>query len=178
MAAKHPKINPHLYFKDYEYSIWVDGNITPRIDPRQIIERDLQNAPMALHRHPNRQCVFDEYEISTTLSDIRPEYDAHTLLRQINHYSLKGLTKNTGLWECGVLIRQHHDKRVVDFMEKWWDNICAYTVQDQIPFGYLMWQSPIPVNTIPFNVRENLDYRYVSHNKYCHRPNNIPSDTH
>ncbi len=175
MAAKHPKITPHLYFKDYEYSIWVDGNIIPSINPCGIIERDLKDAPLALHHHPRRKCVYDEYEISTTLSNVRPEYNYNKLSNQIADYCRQGLPKNTGLWECGVLIRKHNDKRVVDFMEKWWDNICNYTVQDQIPFGYLMWQSPIPVNTMPFNVRENLDYCYVSHNKYCHRPIGTPS---
>lgn len=176
MAAKHPKIHPHLYFKDYEYSIWVDGNITPRINPCDIIERDLRDVPMALHRHPRRQCVYEEYKVSIGLSDARPEYNYNKLSNQIHNYNKRGLPKNSGLWECGVLIRKHHDKRIVDFMQGWWNSIVNYTTQDQIPFGFMMWQSPIPVNTIPLDVRENSDYCYVNHHKYSHGSNNLSSN--
>ena len=39
--AKKYKILPHRYLKDYDYSIWIDGNFTVLFDVRDIIKKGL-----------------------------------------------------------------------------------------------------------------------------------------
>lgn len=55
------KMMPHLLFPEYEYSVYVDGNvwITSDLTP---LTAGLEQFPLAMHRHKNRVCVYDEID--------------------------------------------------------------------------------------------------------------------
>ena len=60
-TAKKPKILPHLYFEDSDWSIWTDANITLRSDPRELVaEVERSGLLIGVFPHPERGCAYDE----------------------------------------------------------------------------------------------------------------------
>jgi len=57
---KDPKKSSLFYksltpdFDKYDYSIWMDGNTTLKVDPEYLIDKYLKNASIAVLRHPDR----------------------------------------------------------------------------------------------------------------------------
>ena len=57
------KICPHRYLKEYDISIWVDGNLEIVGDVRKLVdEYDLDKADLYVRIHPRRNCIYDEAE--------------------------------------------------------------------------------------------------------------------
>ena len=57
------KICPHRYLKEYDISIWVDGNLEIVGDVRKLVdEYDLDKADLYVRVHPQRNCIYDEAE--------------------------------------------------------------------------------------------------------------------
>src|SRR5438270_10698084 len=62
--AKRPKILPHEYFPDAEYSIWIDGSISIKavVLVGKFVLECLQKNDLALFRHRRRSCIYEEAE--------------------------------------------------------------------------------------------------------------------
>ena len=67
--ARKYKVLPHRWFPDYEYSLWVDGNILIKNNINELIDIYLDdNISLAVHDHNQNQldprdCVYDEAEL-------------------------------------------------------------------------------------------------------------------
>ena len=49
--AKIYKVLPHRFLKEYDISVWVDGNILVRGNVNDLISRYLRGNPMAVYDH-------------------------------------------------------------------------------------------------------------------------------
>lgn len=57
------KICPHRYLKEYDISIWVDGNIKIKRSLIDFINQyDLEKCPLYVRVHPSRKCIYEEAE--------------------------------------------------------------------------------------------------------------------
>lgn len=52
-------MNPHLVFTDYDYSVYIDGNIQLVGDPSEFVNQ-LSPLGIGLHKHRARNCAYDE----------------------------------------------------------------------------------------------------------------------
>ena len=59
-ASRLYKINPHLFFPDYKYTIYIDGSIEMLISPKKAVNKYLKGSDVAVHKHPYRDCIYDE----------------------------------------------------------------------------------------------------------------------
>jgi len=55
-------------FDKYDYSIWMDGNTRLKVSPEYLINKHLKNASIAVLRHPERNCIYDEAKTCQTLN--------------------------------------------------------------------------------------------------------------
>ena len=63
--AKKFKVLPHRYLSDYDYSIFIDGNMTVVGDINKLVDDYLNDANVAFFSHngnslDGRNCVYDE----------------------------------------------------------------------------------------------------------------------
>jgi hypothetical protein len=131
-SAKVFKIVPHRVFPDALYSLWLDANISLACDLKLLVERELANCDLALHRHPERDCVYEE-----VLACIRQERDDPAIMcAQVLRYALDGYPRHAGLTANGVLLRRHSEP-IMKFSERWWREIDQGSWRDQLSFGYL-----------------------------------------
>ena len=69
--AKRFKVLPHKYLKEYDYSIWIDGNMVVKGDVNELIKKYLLDSSIAFYSHANnildsRSCPYEEAEYILT----------------------------------------------------------------------------------------------------------------
>lgn len=136
------KLQIHQYV-DTEYSIWMDANLALRVPPEQIVSEWLKDYDIAVFKHPERDCIYDEAMICATHRLDDPEI----IIEQAVKYEKAGFTKKRGLAECNVIVRRHTPK-IEAFNNAWWSEYCRHSVRDQISFMYVADKLGMRVNYI------------------------------
>lgn len=127
------KWNPHILFKDYKYSIYVDGSVN--IKSKKFFERiDAfinKKIKIAMAKHPERNSVYDELA-----ECIKLKKDTTTALTNFLNVLKKEYIDENILFLGGVIFREHNDKNVSVFSSTVWEYLKKYTKRDQlvIPF--------------------------------------------
>ncbi|MFB6076330.1 MAG: glycosyltransferase domain-containing protein [Candidatus Aenigmatarchaeota archaeon] len=158
MNAKIHKIMPHKYI-DTDYSIWIDGNIKIKESAEKIIEL-LEDADIAVFRHPGRDCIYDEAQACMEMGKGNPD----EIQKQIDTYANEDFQKNNGMGECNVIIRKHSSKMNV-FNEAWWAEICQHSERDQISFPVVLerFKNIITPKFIEPNAHYHPYFGYLGH---------------
>lgn len=137
LEVRKYKLFPDRYFPDYEISIWVDSKYLIRGNLFDYVERYAKEQPMLCFPHPERQNIYDEAAECVRVNKVQ----ILEVSRQILHYYDSGLRAQSGLIEGGCLTRLHHDERVKQVMQQWWEEINTFTRRDQISFPYVSWKN-------------------------------------
>ena len=120
--ARMYKVLSHKFLPEYEYSVWIDGNIRLKKDDlKKIVSKHLSEQKMALYDHPDRSCIYQEADACIKLKKEKPDL----IRRQIDHYRKAGYPKNNGLVMTSVVFRKNIDEDVVRVNEEWWEQICG-----------------------------------------------------
>lgn len=136
-SARFVKINAHKFLPDFEYSMYLDGNMILRGIPN--ISDILNGKKIAIENHPSRNCIYDEANICKTLGKAIPS----TIDDQSEAYEKSGFPKHGGLYATWLLFRQHNDLTLIERCEKWWDHVLHYSTRDQISFPVVFREYPI-----------------------------------
>ena len=143
--SRLPKLLPHRFLGAYDASIWIDASARLLVDPIDLARRALDGADLAVPRHPARDCAYDEIDAC-----IRLGKDVESTLRaQGQAYRDAGLPEHNGLWEATVMVRRHHEPRVVEAMEAWWNEYLLMSRRDQVSFAWVAWKTGAPIRTLP-----------------------------
>ncbi len=148
------KILPHVYLKDYEISIWIDGNI--QITGNLIFEflnaLDLNNHFMFVNRHPSRDCIYrEEVDVLRRKKDLPENTNP-----QIRRYKEEGFPEHFGLAETNIIVRKHNDYRCKKLMFDWAKEIINGSHRDQLSFDYCRWKNGM--SQFIGWIEENLHY--------------------
>ncbi len=136
------KILSHQYI-DTEYSIYVDGNISLLVSPEELIKKHLENHDIAVFKHPNRNCLYEEALVCAN----KGLDDTDVLIGQMRAYEKNGYARHKGLAECGIIMRRHTSK-LEEFENAWWAEFCRHSRRDQVSCMYAMDKVGIRVNLI------------------------------
>ena len=138
------KLHPHIVLKDYDYSLWIDGNID--IKTSYIFEcvdkvRD-KNIDLSIPPHFERDCIYDEARVV-----IKDKIDKEDIVRkQINLYKELGFPEHYGLNETNLIYRNHNNEKIISLMEEWWYFIENYSKRDQLSLSYVLWKNNMSLN--------------------------------
>jgi hypothetical protein len=126
--SRFVKLHPHIYFPNYKTSIWIDANISLNGDPQPFIDCLGDDGLMALFPHPHRNCVYVEGN-----ECIKRSKDNSVIIEsQLSKYKTREFPNDAGLWETGVLVRNHLDPKCKKLMAAWWKEIFLGSRRDQI----------------------------------------------
>jgi hypothetical protein len=146
-SRKH-KLLPHRFLPEYDYWVWMDGNITTKGDIRPLV-----TAVEYLASFEHRTLGNTYEEGLTCIASNKDSYDR--ILPQLKKYDKVGLNQ-TRHFESGVNIRKNC-QRVVDFNELWWLEVKNHSIRDQISLAYSLGQVELPCQTLPGDL-DNNDY--------------------
>lgn len=136
--SRYAKLTPHLLFPDYEYSVFIDGNIDIVGSVSALLAEHGYPAMLAF-QHPWRDCIYEEAEACIRGGKESPDL----IRRQVSFYREAGFPSHFGLIESNVLVRRHHDPAVVALMDDWWTEIQRWSRRDQLSFPYVCWRRAV-----------------------------------
>lgn len=138
MKNRYFKMHPHLFFEEYHYSLYVDGNIKIVTDPTEFIDR-MNPYGVLFHNHYRVNCAYVETERCRVQGlGTDEEFDQH-----IAYLKEQGLPRNYGFLECGVIFRRHNDETAQTLMTEWWQELKANAKRDQINLPLVLYRHDI-----------------------------------
>ena len=162
--AKKFKVLPHRYLQDYEYSIFIDGNMYVVGNVDELIEKYLSDSNIAFFDHNKnrmdpRDCIYDEYNAIMNLGKNDPNQNfkdnPQVMYDQVKRYQDEGYPSHNGLITGMVILRRHNEKDCIRVMEDWWTEIKYGSKRDQLSFNYVAWKSNTKFNYMDGDSRNN-----------------------
>lgn len=132
------KMHPHIILKEYDHSIYIDGNIDVKTSYLfECVDKVINDGQtLSIPPHFERNCLYEEAKI---VSDLKMD-DIDIINSQIEIYKNKGFPKNYGFSETSIIYRKHNEQQIIDIMEDWWSFIKNYSKRDQLSLHYLFWK--------------------------------------
>jgi len=160
-ARKH-KLLPHRLFPDYEYSLWLDGNIKVRDDVNELLGH-LDGCNYATYDHLQnpldpRGCIYDEGSTILQLgikNGGNYKDNPDLIKRQMERYVKEGYPSKNGLVVQMEVLRRHNEQDVVDSMEDQWVELKYNSKREQLSFNYIAWKNKLKFSYIQGDSRNN-----------------------
>ena len=151
-TARFVKTHPHLYFKDYDWAIWIDANLTLNSKPEAFLPNNVNRAEAFTWRHPLRNCVYQEGKECVRRYKDHPK----TIDRYLARLKAHKFPAKSGLFETSVFVSKMNAPKLEAFYSTWWAEIDKGTKRDQISLPYAVEKSGI---SIDFLGRERMCMR-------------------
>jgi lipopolysaccharide biosynthesis glycosyltransferase len=167
-SAKMYKILPHVYFPEYMYSIWVDGNVVIKNDLSKLLSYLTEDKTFAAYNHsestPPVDCIYCEgARLLSLIEEDKIVLDPEPIKKQMMRLHNESYPPHTGLIAGMVLVRKHNDFMCIKNMQTWWNEIEQGSSRDELSFNYIAWKNNFMFNYIPGYCCEN---DFFSNKKY------------
>lgn len=134
--AKYIKMFPYEFFPEYDFSIWIDGNVNLIADTYPIAIMGKGSA-MATFANPMHDCVYTEGRYMVFQNRIPKDAAAN----QLKVYSAAGFPTHFGMREFSIIYRDHSMKECYEMMKEWWEHVNKYTMRDQLSLPFILWKN-------------------------------------
>lgn len=131
LARKYKCLGMDL-LTEYDYSIWLDGKLRLKGNPKDLIEQYAGKSGLLAFPHYERDCIYDEALACLVVN----KDNRDTIINQMKRYKQEGYPEHNGLIDSACLIRNHHDEKLKTVMRTWWNEILSGSYRDQLSFNY------------------------------------------
>ena len=152
-ASRYYKINSHLAFPGADFTIWHGGNVW-LLQPPEVLIDFLGDADIAVLRHSQRTCIYDEADVCIQWG----KGDPSTIRKQMDRYRSLGYPRHNGLHMAFLIIRRNCDN-ITTLNRAWWNEVQKGSVRDQLSFDYVCWELGIEVKDIPGDIYSGKFYK-------------------
>lgn len=167
---RYLKLHPHLYFQNYDLSIYIDSSFNINGDLNEFLLRILTPKYNIYNfEHPSRNSIFKE-----TFAVVQSKKENESIAKFIRErYIKEKFPDNNGLIEGCLIVRRHNKKDCIYLMNKWFSEIAKYSRRDQLSFNYILWKTKIKIKYISqrFSFNYFVRYRYKEKFKINHIEN-------
>lgn len=136
LKNRYVKIFPHKIFEEYDYSIYVDGNLIITSEISLYLKEFNTVCGIGMHKHPSNTGIYEEVDYNLRLNKITS--DEAKLLRK--KYYDNNMPSNYGMFECNVIVREHFNTKCIEIMDMWWNEIINGVKRDQLYFTYILYK--------------------------------------
>lgn len=157
-TARKLKVLAHKTFPEAEYSLWVDGCLTPITPVWQLIDRFLSHHDICVFEHAQRSCVYKELEACIRLH----KDDPAVMRKQVAAYRREGYPHDNGLAETTAVLRRHN-AATEEFNEAWWAEVLCGSVRDQLSFNHVCWKLGMQYTTFEGTRVKSPHFKYRPH---------------
>jgi len=139
------KLNSHLLFDNCLCSIYLDCSII--INGSFIYERANEllkdeKVFISATAHPFRDCIYKE-----AIACLEQGKDAKVaIMKSVIFLKNEGYPQDNGLFEGGLIYRNHQFPGLKKFNEEWWRMLSSLSRRDQLSFNYVLWKQKIECN--------------------------------
>lgn len=172
IKSRYPKMMPHLFLSQYDFSLYVDANVGIVSDGLyDMLEGKMASGSrFSAPSHPINDCAYDEAEFVVKCS----KDTLWHVLRTVRFLKKERFPRHFGLYENGVIFRRHNIKEVMAVDSLWWKLFVKYPKRDQLLLAYCLWKYNIAIDyLLPFgeNMRNSAFFSYGVHGKKSKDPN-------
>lgn len=155
------KFLPHKYLSQYEWSVYVDGNIRIMTSPSMLFSKYMNSYNIYAPNHPERNCIYDEAKYLLN----KKKNNRELIKKQINKIKNENYPEKIGLNEFNIIIRKHNDPDIIKSMEEIWTLFQIFPTRDQLIFNYVLWKNNIQIGKIIESARKkNKYFKAIPHN--------------
>lgn len=142
--AKIYKIIPFAFLPEYDYYFWIDSTHILEKDPNELVEIYLRDADVAVFKHNQRNCIYDEGEFIKQIN-----FDYPNLIDdQLAFYKDMCYPEGNGLYELPVRF-QRNNQLTQKMGLMWWEQICMFSSRDQVSFPFVCHQLGVKLSILP-----------------------------
>jgi len=159
---RYIKMNPHRFLKNYDYSIYIDGNVMLEGNISSFFRKS--KSGISVFMHPARECIY--HEAISIVNFKRVNVD--DVCQQMIEYIKQGFPLHYGLAEMPVIAREHNNSNCIRVMETWWKEFNIRSQRDQLSFMYAMWRngfSAFDLGCLGYDVRNSDNIVFFKHSK-------------
>ena len=145
----------------FDLLIWIDGTIeiTSSAFARHM-GASLGASGWAMHRHPDRDCIFEEAEASMKL----PKYAYLPIGAQVAAYAGQGIKPHSGLYACTLIVRRAPlPPELIEVNRQWWAENLTHSIKDQISLPYVLQKLQASVDVIAGDLYQSTLFRVGMH---------------
>lgn len=156
------KINGPFIFSEYQFSIYIDGNVQIVGDIRKYTSKVGKSGISAF------SLGGDLYRHALAIVNAKVENNG-IIYNQIYNYFQEGMPRNYGMFNCTILVRENVNQICQKVMCDWWNEVFNYSSRDQISFTYCLWKNGLQredVGTLGDDLLDSNDYRLTSRHHY------------
>ncbi|HVQ38571.1 MAG TPA: glycosyltransferase domain-containing protein [Pyrinomonadaceae bacterium] len=176
LQSRYPKQMAHRFFRGrsrrkdgrlfedlrrsptYDYCIWIDASAQIlKNDFAEFLISHVGQFGIAMLRHPDRDCIFDEVLACINLRNLK----GLPLSEQVEHYRRQGYPEHNGLFAGGLIVRDLQAGRLKSINSQWWKENLRWSSRDQLSLPYLLWKNGYGIDEIPLNLWKN-DYFVIT----------------
>ena len=154
--ARKIKILCNSVLKEYDLSIWIDGNISINCDLNIFLDENYHGKDILLLNHPVRSCIYEEAKACIASGKDDPEI----INKQMEGYRSNGYPEGNGLVGTGLMIRNHRSKKIDEFMNSWWTEVYTKSKRDQLSFNFVLWKHQLSVERRNFKKTFSSDFEW------------------
>lgn len=157
------KMHPYKLFPEYDYTLYIDGNVTIISDLTSILHCADNDYGIAMHNHVLRDCIYEEANACI----IHGKGNKQKLRQQCIKYREEGYPEHNGMLEATIILSNIHNNKVDKVFDNWWNEfINSESKRDQISLPYVLWKMNIETKAIGLlgnNVYRNPKFFIISH---------------
>lgn len=159
--ARFCKLHLSTYFMDYEWVMWVDGNILICTNPLDVLnELDLANIDMATFVHPDRANLMSEAAACALMS----KEDPHVLAGHLRRIEGRDGFRDSTLYETMVLFQRPSAPSVRAVNAAWWKLMMSGSRRDQLSLPIVLKDVPeVRVGALPGSIRDTPHFAKIRH---------------
>lgn len=119
LNAVIPKINPQSVLEDYEYSLWLDGDVAITGDAiyEHCLEMQQRGVVYADLEHTSIRSVYS-YAWKVWRQGLEP---FKVVWNAVSFLISKGILPGAGFHDTSVMFRAHENEAVLEFDRWWWE---------------------------------------------------------
>lgn len=164
LINRYLKMHPFDVFPEYDYAIYIDGNVSVISDLSPLIcIADKGKTGFAMHKHVLRDCIYEEAEACILYG----KGNKKKLKEQVDKYKQDKFPQNYGMLEATVIIFNLKNNECQTLMSKWWEEFLkSDSKRDQIALPYILWKNKYKISDVGClgnNVYKNPKFQVESH---------------
>jgi hypothetical protein len=146
----------HRVLRGYDAALYIDGNMrllgpTSRVFGPFLVS----GAALAAWRHPQRSTVAAEAEACITGAKVP---DPARIWAELAEYGAAGFPDDQGLFETGILLKNHRVAALDPAMALWWELYARHLTRDQISLPFVLWKTGLSRHVLPGSFRDPNPY--------------------
>lgn len=157
------KMNPHVLFPDYKYSLYLDGNIQLK-SPISFLIDALPSSGIGVSTM--HQETFLTHAIKMYLHRMDSQ---QVLFCQVEKYWMEGMPLDNGVFLCNAILREHNNPICRKVMNDWWGEYKGASRRDQLSFVYALWKNGLTESDVMTMYKLDSDwnnYGYIHNSPY------------